>query len=265
VGIKELSVKGSAMHEARVSGQSASSSKIALFRAEPPLQGANESLGSFAYRALRDSLRAGRIPPGAHIRELDVAQWLKISRTPVREAFHRIVSEGLLVTGPWNGVMLIELEPKQLVDLYAVRETLEGTAASLAAKNATPAEIRALFDLAATEAKEKDYPSKLVVINAKLHQVIYRAAHNQFLLQSLTSVVDTLGLLRHSTFVLPGSVELAHAEHLEIIHAIRDGRAKRAEMLARQHIRHALAMRLQLHKARNSESTASYRGAKRDS
>lgn len=103
-----------------------------------------------------------------------------------------------------------------------------------------------MFGIAATEAKEKDDPSKLVVINAKLHQVIYRAAHNQYLLQSLTTIVDTLGLLRHSTFVLPGSIELARREHLQLIRAIRDGQAKRAELLARRHVRHALSMRLRL-------------------
>lgn len=221
---------------------------IDLFKAESPMQEAHESLGAFAYRALRDAIRAGRIPPGPHIRELEVAQWLKISRTPVREAFHRIISEGLLTTGPWNGVMVAEPTRKQLVDLYAVRETLEGTAAALAARNATPAEVRMLFGIAATEAKEKADPAKLVVINAKLHQVIYRAAHNDYLLQSLTTIVDALGLLRHSTFVLPGSIELARREHLHLIRAIRDGEARRAEMLARRHIRHALKMRLQLQK-----------------
>jgi DNA-binding GntR family transcriptional regulator len=218
---------------------------IDLFLAEPPVQSAHESLGAFAYRALRDAIRAGRIPPGPHIREIEVARWLKISRTPVREAFHRIISEGLLTNGPWNGVMVADLTAKQLVDLYAVRETLEGTAAALAAKNATAAEVRSLFGIAATEAVERD-PAKLVVINAKLHQIIYRATHNQYLLQSLTTIVDTLGLLRHSTFVLPGSIALARRDHLEIIHAIRDGEVKRAEKLARRHIRRALAMRLQL-------------------
>lgn len=221
---------------------------VPLFRSEPPVQNARESLGDFAYRALRDAIRAGRIAPGPHIRELDVARWLKISRTPVREAFHRIISEGLLVIGPWNGVMVAELTTKQLVDLYAVRETLEGTAAALAAKNATAAEVRAMLGMAAVESKERHEPSRLVVINAKFHQMIYRAAHNQYLLQSLTTIVDTLGLLRHSTFVLPGSIELARREHLQIIRAIRDGQAKRAEMLARRHVRRALSMRLQLQK-----------------
>jgi DNA-binding GntR family transcriptional regulator len=229
--------------------------QIDLFKTEPPVQESGESLGAFAYRALRDAIRAGRTPPHAHIREADAAQWLNISRTPVREAFHRIISEGLLTTGPWNGAMVAELDRKQLVDLYAVRETLEGMAASLAAKNATAAEIRALFDIAATEAKEKRAPQKLVVINAKLHQMIYRATHNQYLLRSVTTVVDTLGLLRHSTFVLPGSIELARREHSALIRAIRDRNAKRAESLARRHIRHALSMRLQLHKREGQNST----------
>ena len=224
------------------------SSAIALFKTDPPALGAQESLGAFAYRALRDAIRAGHIPPGPHIREVDVAQWLGISRTPVREAFHRIISEGLLTAGPWNGVMVAELTPAQLIDLYAVRETLEGTAAALAAKNATAVEVRSLFGIAATEAKECDDPAKLVVINAKLHQVIYRAAHNQYLLQSLTTIIDTLGLLRHSTFVLPGSIEMARREHLQLIRAIRDGDTGRAKMLACRHVRHALAMRLQLQK-----------------
>ena len=76
----------------------------------------------------------------------------------MREAFHRIISEGLLKTGPWNGVMVAELTPKQLVDLYAVRETLEGTAAALAAKNATAAEVRSLFGVAATNQRNATTP-----------------------------------------------------------------------------------------------------------
>jgi DNA-binding GntR family transcriptional regulator len=103
---------------------------VGLFKTEPPVQSARESLGDFAYRALRDAIRAGRIAPGPHIRELDVARWLKISRTPVREAFHRIISEGLLTIGPWNGVMVAELTAKQLVDLYGCQKRNAGGSAS---------------------------------------------------------------------------------------------------------------------------------------
>ena len=217
-----------------------------LFDLPPPVQKVGESLGDFAYRVMRGALRSGTFQPGEHLREADVARWFGISRTPVREAFHRIISEGLLTTGPWNGVMVAELDAQELVELYAVREALEGTAAALAAQHASKAEVRLLFDIVASEAAEKTDAARLVLINAELHQTIYSAAHNRFLLQSVNSIVDALGLLRHSTFVLPGSADQARREHLGIIRAIRVGNVKRAEQLARQHVRNSLALRLQL-------------------
>jgi DNA-binding GntR family transcriptional regulator len=217
-----------------------------LFNRRAPLQHSGESLGDFAYRVLRDALRSGRFRPHEHLREADVAGWLSISRTPVREAFHRMISEGLLVNGPWNGVMFTELSAQQLIELYAVRETLEGTAAALAAVHATAAEVQMMDRIAAKEAREGSDPDKLVSINRELHQSFYKASHNRYLLQSITTVVDALGLLRHSTFVLPGSAELAHREHLGIIGAIRTRNPGEAERLARAHVRHALAMRLEL-------------------
>jgi DNA-binding GntR family transcriptional regulator len=217
-----------------------------LFKRRAPLQQSGESLGDFAYRILREAIRSGKFRPHEHLREADVAGWLKISRTPVREAFHRMISEGLLVNGPWNGVMFTELGAQQLVELYAVREALEGTAAALAAIHATEAEVGLMDRIAAKEAREGNDPDKLVTINGELHATFYKASHNRYLLASVTSVVDALGLLRHSTFVLPGSAELAHREHLQIIAAIRDRNAAKAERLAREHVRHALAMRLRL-------------------
>src|SRR5215475_2114392 len=119
-----------------------------------------ESLGDFAYRTMREAIRSGKFRSGEHLREADVAKWLNISRTPVREAFHRIISEGLLANGPWNGVMIAELSAEQLVQLYAVREALEGAAAALAAEHATRAEVQLLFKIAATEASERSNPDK---------------------------------------------------------------------------------------------------------
>jgi DNA-binding GntR family transcriptional regulator len=210
-----------------------------------------ESLGDFAYRTMREAIRSGQFRSGEHLREADVARWLNISRTPVREAFHRIVSEGLLTNGPWNGVMVADLDAQQLVQLYAVRAALEGTAAALAAQHASEAEIQRLFQIAASEARAKKNPEKLVILNSELHQTLCAAAHNRYLLQSITTVVDALGLLRHSTFVLPGSIELAHREHLQIITAVRDRNSAEAERLARQHVNHALAMRLELQRLRS--------------
>lgn len=211
-----------------------------------PPQKPGESLGEFAHRVLRDAIRSGRFKPGMHLREAEVSRWLDISRTPVREAIHRIVAEGLLATGPWNGVMIAELDRQQLVELYAVREALEGTAAALAAQHASKAEVQLMLSIAARESEHEGDPDRLVTINGELHRAIYEAAHNRYLLQSINSIIDALGLLRHSTFVLPGSAATARREHMEIIRAIRSGNAARAEQMARRHVRGALELRLRL-------------------
>jgi DNA-binding GntR family transcriptional regulator len=205
-----------------------------------------ETLGDFAYRTMRQAIRAGRFLSGDHIREADVARWLRISRTPVREAFRRILSGGLFESGPWNGMIVAEIDTPRLVELYIVREALEGTAAALAAQHASKAEILLLMSIVESEGAARADTARLVQINAELHQAIYSAAHNRYLLQSLNSVVDSLGLLRHSTFTPPGSIDIARKEHFEIVQAIRSGNARRAEVSARQHVRNALNRRLSL-------------------
>lgn len=251
--MKSLSVSGVAGKRseggapARRAGEQKSRLPLSALGRTAPRQEEGESLGDFAYRLMRESIRSGKFKSGEHLREADIAAWLAISRTPVREAFHRLITESLLSAGPWNGVMVAQLDAQQLIELYAVRESLEGTAAALAAQHATKAEIQLMLKIVRTEAREKDRPEKLVNINGDLHQTIYRATHNRYLLQSITTIVDALGLLRHSTFVLPGSVELAHCEHMKIITAIRQRDPSTAEKIAREHVRHALEMRLQLH------------------
>ena len=104
-----------------------------------------------------------------------------------------------------------------------------------------------MLSIASRESEHENDPGRLVTINGDLHRAIYEAAHNRYLLQSINTIVDALGLLRHSTFVLPGSAAAARREHMEIIRAIRSGNAARAEQMARRHVRSALALRLQLH------------------
>jgi DNA-binding GntR family transcriptional regulator len=143
-------------------------------------------------------------------------------------------------------MIVAEIDTPRLVELYIVREALEGTAAALAAQHASKAEILLLMSIVESEGAARADTARLVQINAELHQAIYSAAHNRYLLQSLNSVVDSLGLLRHSTFTPPGSIDIARKEHFEIVQAIRSGNARRAEVSARQHVRNALNRRLSL-------------------
>lgn len=217
-----------------------------IFGIPPPVFDGENSLAEFAYTAIRQALREGLFKPGAHLPEVGIAEWLEISRTPVREAVQRLISEGLLANGPWNGAIVAKLDLQQLVELYTVREWLEGMAVALAARHASELEIKNLRDIIRRELSMSQESENLVVVNFEFHHAIYCAAHNRYLLQSLSSVVDALGLLRDSTFILPGSGIEAHKEHQKIVEAIERRDPDAGERLARRHVRHALELRLQL-------------------
>ena len=107
------------------------------------------SRAELAYKRLREGIRAGEFRPGQRLRETELASRLTMSRTPVREAIRRLASDGLIEVAPSRGVMIIDLNKQQVRELYALRETLEGAAARLAAQHASPAEIEAMGDLRA--------------------------------------------------------------------------------------------------------------------
>ena len=159
-----------------------------MFRLTPSEPQPGEALGEFALRVMRTAIRSGQLMPGEHLREADIAKWLRMSRAPVREAFHSIIADGLLVAGPWNGVMVADLDQNQLVELYAVREVLEGAAAELAAKHASNAEIEHMFEIAESELGAKDDAARLVLINSELHRDLCAGGA-----QSLSSAITQHG------------------------------------------------------------------------
>src|SRR5882757_6621049 len=105
------------------------------------------SRADFVYESLRDAIADGRIGRGERVREEEIARNLGVSRTPVREALQRLQQRGLLVLGPGRGLVVAQLGHDEVVELYAMREILEGSAARFAAKQATPEEIATLYQL----------------------------------------------------------------------------------------------------------------------
>ncbi|MAF96027.1 MAG: GntR family transcriptional regulator [Rhodospirillaceae bacterium] len=215
-----------------------------LKQAAPENQGT--SLGEFVLGRLRDAIRDRRYQPGQRIREAEVAQWLGVSRTPVREAFRRLQADGLLVLTPWRGAQVAELGRQQVVELYAMRQALEGTAAGLAAEHASAAEVDLLFDLIEQDQAAQGEPNRLAEINRRFHEAVYGAAHNRYLLEALNALDDSLALLKSTTYEVPGRAEAARQEHIGIAEAIRRRDSETAEQAARAHISTAEKARLKL-------------------
>ncbi len=206
---------------------------------------AGMSLAESVYAELKKALQSGRFEPGERLREESLAAWLKVSRTPVREALRRLTSENLLAATE-HGVAVPQLTQNQIIELYAIRGVLEGAAAAMAARHASAAEVEFLQQLLQEETAAKNDAARLRAINMELHACIYRAANNRYLVRSLQSLHDELEQLRGTTFSFPGRPGDALKEHAAIVDAIGRHDADTAERAAREHVSTALRIRLQL-------------------
>ncbi|MBK9082495.1 MAG: GntR family transcriptional regulator [Rhizobiales bacterium] len=219
-------------------------------RPERPLaldpKDAGAPLGEATYRTLCRALRDGVFEPGDRLREEDVARRLAVSRTPVREAFGRLLGRRLVESAGGRGLIVRRLEATEALELYALREILEGAAARLAAQHASRAEVEMMEEIeAALEAAPGD-AREMGRLNRMLHETIFRAARNRYLDVALQDMQDAISLLGPTTFGVQGRPETASSEHRAMIAAIRDRDPDAAETAARDHMRSALKARLRI-------------------
>lgn len=209
--------------------------------------GRAESLADVAYARLRGAIAGGRFRAGDRMREADLASWLGISRTPIRDALKRLETDGMVAAAPRRGLVISQLEQQQVSELYAVRDVLEGLAGRLAAQHASTAEIGAMRDLLERQARthDDDYAA-LARLNRLFHDVIYRATHNRYLINTLDGFESSLALLSGTTYVAPGRPKSALKEHGDLVNAIEAHDRTLAQEVASKHVRAAERIRLQL-------------------
>ena len=191
-----------------------------------------------ATQALRDAILRGDFPQGERLRQVELADRLGISRTPVREALGRLAHEGLVDLLPRGGVRVTRLDVDEVVELYDLREMLDGLAARLAASRAEAGTIprleRSLDRMGA--AIRCRAPNQWFGAHVAFHDAIFQASGHARL-QGLSGLV-TLSIRRFHPLLLntPRRLEDAHREHGAILDTIvaHDGEA--AERLARTHI-----------------------------
>lgn len=200
-----------------------------------PGRSGSGDLGSETYERIKLAIRDGSLTPGARLTEAELVQRLGVSRTPVRQALTRLEAEGLLAHEPRRGLVVARPDHQQVIELYAMREVLESTAARFAAQHASAAELRSLARLIGEEEKVLDDSRAQSAINQQVHTLVHRAAHNRYLLRSLAQLNDTMALLPTMLGDPVRALE-AHAEHRAILEALerRDGDAAEAAM--RSHI-----------------------------
>jgi DNA-binding GntR family transcriptional regulator len=199
----------------------------------------NQSRSEFVFASLRDAIWEGRFTRGERIPEEEIARSLGVSRTPVREALQRLQERGMLTVGAGRSLVVAELSKQQVLELYAMREILEGSAARFAAQHANEAEIDILHRLLAEFDKHRDDARLLVSLNRRFHGAVCEAAHNRYLTQTLDGMHDALALLHSNTFRVPNRTSESDAEHRRIVLAIEHRDPDAAETAARDHVRQA--------------------------
>jgi DNA-binding GntR family transcriptional regulator len=187
------------------------------------------------YEALVELVVAGRLRPGQHLVETELARLLGVSRQPVREALHRLEAEGWVDLRPNQGAFVHVPTDQEVDQLLDVRELLEVETARLAARVATAEQLARLRVIchegeAAVEAGDT---SRFVTVNNAFHAELARVAGNSVLAE-LAEIVGRR-VRWYYRLVAPLRGHESCAEHLDMLEALECGDGERAAMLARKH------------------------------
>ena len=198
-----------------------------------------------AYELILEAIDTGIYRPGSRLVESELAERFGVSRTPIREALQRLETQSLL---PRDGRSLIvaSLDHSQLSELYVVRGALEGLAARLAARHATPEEVAVLRDMLNADRRLVDDPEAMSRANRRFHKQIHLASHNRFLVRQLDLVHRSMALLASTSIAVEGRSIVTLEEHEQIVSAIEAGDENSADQALREHISQAYVIRLRL-------------------
>ncbi|OUD10416.1 GntR family transcriptional regulator [Marivivens niveibacter] len=198
-----------------------------------------------AYQLILEAIDSHIYKPGDRLVESDLADRFGMSRTPIREALQRLETQSLL-TRDGRSLIVASLDHTQMAELYVVRGELEGLAARLAARHATPEEVRVLRDMVEADRSLLGDPAALARANKRFHKQIHLASHNRFLVQQLDLVHRSMALLATTSLAADGRGDDALAEHDAIVRAIEEGNGDAADKALRDHISKAFVTRLKL-------------------
>ncbi len=209
----------------------------------------NRALHGAVEEYIIDLIRNGELQPGDRINEAEVARRLQISRTPVREAFTRLIKDGLLEHSPRRGAFVADPTLESMGEVAGLRAVIEGFAARQACRRIRPAEVEQLRSLVAegAEAGRRGDWLAMEEKNAELHDALVSSARHQLLSRVwklLTPMTWKLVPGLRPGAIGPGTVEDFVQRHQELIEAVTSGDPDRAEQVMIDHVRKATQQRL---------------------
>jgi DNA-binding GntR family transcriptional regulator len=198
-----------------------------------------------AYRALKQLILDNQLGPGSLLLELEAAERLGMSRTPVREAMIRLEQEGLVAIRPRHGMRVLPLSPDDMLEIYEVLTGLEAMAAALAARRgAKPATLRAMRQAVEDmdRALARDDLKGWAMADERFHALLVEASGNRRLIAMAEQLWDQAHRARMSTLALRPKPTESNRDHAMLVDAIEKGDPGRAADIHHRHREQAGAM-----------------------
>ena len=211
---------------------------------EGPVQLNNQrgEKGDELVRHLRSAIRSGRYVPGQRLVEVDLTEEFGVSRSLLRQAFHRLSAEGLVETVPNRGAIVRRLSFKEVIELFEIRLELEALAARLAAQNLVDAELRRSFEQEVSAIWNEEArlsTSAYLIENEKFHAAVFKASCNGQLAVLNRQMQLSLIMAQIASSITPEVMNLSISEHRTIASAILDRDTDAADSAARAHLNRA--------------------------
>lgn len=198
-------------------------------------------LREIVFEHLREAIIKGKLRPGERLMEMQLADEMGVSRTPVREAIRKLELEGLVIMVPRRGAYVADLSIKDVAETFEIRSALEALAAALAAERITPEESEEMERILVRigTAIENEDLQQTVELDEQYHNLMYQASRNDRLMQILNNLREQIQRFRITTLAMPGRVRGVLHEHRSIAEAISERNSELAHRLALEHIENA--------------------------
>lgn len=198
----------------------------------------HQTLTWHVYQDIVRLISSGRLAAGSRLDEQQIAEELGVSRTPLREAITRLVTDGLVENRPYRGNFVRHFTTKEVFDLYEVRKGLESMAVRAAMphlEESSIARLREILDEIDTALRERDLDA-YGLADQQFHETIAELSGNTTLISMLNQIGGQIQLIRTMANQNPDVVEITAMERPEIVDAMTVGDVARATRLMEEHI-----------------------------
>ena len=201
-----------------------------------------ELLSQKVYRVLKESITKGFLEPGTKLLENKIAEEMRVSRTPVREAMQKLVAEGFVKTTPNQTMVVTEVFPEDVKEVLQIRGVLEGLAARIAAKKINRQEIDELENVVTQMSLyvSKENLSSYCRVDDEFHDLILNICGNKWIIQIRDNLGSFIYRFRIKSLSVPGRLKCSLKEHRAIMEALKKHDSVEADRLSQVHMENTI-------------------------